>query len=96
MSGRSFDCTGAYSLSEIQIFCNNILEYLFSAIITELSFKSDQIMEHSSMVEYSTADREVLGSNPCAPFEIIYRNSKITKIFSLYLAADYNGQTVNL
>ena len=48
------------------------------------------------MVEYSTADREVLGSNPSAPFEIIYRNSKITKIFSFYLAADYNGQTVNL
>ena len=51
----------AHSLSEIQIFCNNLLEYLFSAIITELSFKSDQITEHSSVVEYSTADREDLG-----------------------------------
>ena len=48
------------------------------------------------MVEYSTAYREVLGSNPSGPFEIIYRNSKITEIFSLYLAPDYNGQTVNL
>ena len=48
------------------------------------------------MVEYLTADREVLCSNPSAPFEIIYRNSKITKIFSLYLAQDYIGQTVNL
>ena len=48
------------------------------------------------MVEYSTAYREVICSNPSAPFEIIYRNSKITKIFSLYLAPDYNGQPVNL
>ena len=86
----------AHSLSEIQIFCNNLLEYLFFAIITELSFKSDQIREHSSVVEYSTAYREVICSNPSAPFEIIYRNSKITKIFSLYLAPDYNGQAVNL
>ena len=86
----------AHSLSEIQIFCNNLLEYLFSAIITELSFKSDQIREHSSVVEYSTADREDLFSNPSSPFEIIYRNSKITKIFSLCLAPDYNGQAVNL
>ena len=51
----------AHSLSEIQIFCNNLLVYLFSAIITELSFKSYQITEHSSVVEYSTADREDLG-----------------------------------
>ena len=86
----------AHSLSEIQIFCNNLLEYLFSAIITELSFKSDQITKHSSVVEYSTADREDLGSIPSAPFEIIYRNSKITTNFSLCLAADYNGQAVNL
>ena len=86
----------AHSLSEIQIFCNNLLEYLFSAIITELSFKSDQIREHSSVVEYSTADRGDLFSNPSAPVEIIYRNSKITKIFSLCLAPDYNGQEVNL
>ena len=48
------------------------------------------------MVEYSTADREVLGSNPSAPIEIIYRNFKILKIFSLYLALDYNGQAVDL
>ena len=86
----------AHSLSEIQIFCNDLLEYLFSAIITELSFKSDQIRDHSSVVEYSTADREDLGSNPSANFEIIDRHSKITKIFSLYLAADYNGQAINL
>ena len=86
----------AHSLSEIQIFCNNLLQYLFSEIITELSFKSDQMTEDSSVVEYSTADREDIGSNPSAPFEIIYRNSKITKIFSLCLAPDYNGQAVNL
>ena len=86
----------AHSMIEIQIFCNVLLEYLFSAIITELSFKSDQIMEHSSMVEYSTAEREVLGSNRSAPFEIISRNCKIRKIFSLCLAPDYNGQVVNL
>ena len=48
------------------------------------------------MVEYSIADRENLCSNPSAPFEIIYQNSKITKIFSLYLAPDYNGQAVDL
>ena len=48
------------------------------------------------MVEYSTVDREDLGLNPSAPFEIIYRNSKITEIFLLYLSQDYNGQTVNL
>ena len=86
----------AHSLSEIQIFCNNLLQYLFSAIITELSFKSDEIRDHSSVVEYSTAYREVFYSNPSAPFEIIYRNSKIMKIFSVYLAPDYNGQAVNL
>ena len=86
----------AHSLSEIQIFCNNLLQYLLSAIITELSFKSDQIRQHSSVAEYSTVDREDLGSNPSAPFEIIYRNSKITEIFSLYLSQDYNGETVNL
>ena len=86
----------AHSLSEIQIFCNNLLEYLFFAVITELSFKSDQIRQHSSVVEYSTVDREDLGRNPSAPFEIIYRNSKITEILSLYLSQDYNGQTVNL
>ena len=50
-----------------------------------LSFKSDEIREHSSLVEYSTADREDLGSNPSAPFNIIERNSKITKIFSIFL-----------
>ena len=38
------------------------------------------------MVEYLTGYREVFYSNPSAPFEIIYRNSKITKIFSSYLA----------
>ena len=48
------------------------------------------------MVEYSTAYREVLCSNPSAPFEIIDRNSKITKIFSLYFSQVYNGQRVNL
>ena len=48
------------------------------------------------MVEYSTVDREDLGSNPSTPFEIIYRNSKITEIFSLYLSQYYNGQEVNL
>ena len=56
-----FDCMDAHSLSEIQIFCNNLLEYLFSAIVTELSFKSDQSREHSSVVEYSTVDRKDLG-----------------------------------
>ena len=86
----------AHSLSEIQIFCNNLLEYLFSAIITELSFTSDQIREHSLVAEYSTAYREVLCSNPSALFEIIDRNSKITKIFSLYFGQVYNGQRVNL
>ena len=59
-SRGSFLYLGALSLSDIQIFCNNLLEYLFSAIITELSFKSVQIREHSSVVEYSTAYREVL------------------------------------
>ena len=75
----------AHSMIEIQIFFKNLVEYLFSAIVTELSSKSDQIREHSSVVEYSTAYREVLCSCPSAPFEIIYRNSKITKIFSRYI-----------
>ena len=87
MSGRAFDCMVAHSLSEIQIFCNNVLEYLFSAIITELSFKSDQNRERSSVVEYSTVDREDLGSNPSTLFEIIYRNSKITEILEYLLSA---------
>ena len=74
----------AHSLSEIQIFCNNLLEYLFSAIITELSFKSDQISKHSSVVEYSTAYREVLGQTRALPLRLFIEILKLRK-FSHYI-----------
>ena len=78
--------------------CFAIIFYNIYFLQSSLSYllSSDQIRQHSSVVEYSTVDREDLGSNPSAPFEIISRNSKITEIFSLYLSQDYNGETVNL
>ena len=74
----------AHSLSEIQIFCNNLFQYLFSAIITELSFKSDQISKHSSVVEYSTGYREVLGQTRVLPLRLFIEILKLRK-FSHYI-----------
>ena len=45
-------------------------KYLLSASYYQLYSDCNQLREHSSVVEHSTADREVLGSNPSAPSEM--------------------------